>query len=60
MSDEEATISKVPYLHGRHGRKCGRRKREGRCALPGEISCRATSYQRREALGRAMRSQPRP
>ena len=38
MLDEEAMISKVQYLHGKHGRRCGRHKREGECALPGEIS----------------------
>jgi hypothetical protein len=37
MSDEEATRSKVRYLYGRHGRRCGGHKREGGCALPGEI-----------------------
>jgi hypothetical protein len=38
MSDEEANISEVPYLTGRHVRICGGHKREGECALPGEIS----------------------
>ena len=38
MLDEEAIISKVQYLHGKHGRRCGGHKREGECALPGEIS----------------------
>jgi len=38
MPDEEAIIFKVRYLYGRHGRKCGRHKREGGCALPGEVS----------------------
>ena len=37
MLDEKANISKVQYLHGKHGRRCGRHKREGECALPGEI-----------------------
>jgi len=37
MPGEEATIFKVPYLSGRHGRKCGGHKREGGGALPGEI-----------------------
>lgn len=39
MPDEKANIFKVRYLYGRHGRKCGGHKREGGCALPGEI-CR--------------------
>jgi hypothetical protein len=38
MLDEKANIFKVQYLHGKHGRKCGRHKCEGECALPGEIS----------------------
>lgn len=37
MLDEEAYISKVRYLCGKHGRRCGRYKREGMCALPGEV-----------------------
>ena len=39
MLDEEATIFEVRYLYGKHGRICGRHKREGECALPGEV-CR--------------------
>ena len=38
MLDEKAIIFKVRYLYGEHGRICGRHKREGGCALPGEIS----------------------
>ena len=38
MSDEKAIIFKVQYLYGRHGRICGGHKREGGCALPGEVS----------------------
>jgi len=38
MLDEEACISKVPYLYGEHGSIYGRHKREGRSALPGEAS----------------------
>jgi hypothetical protein len=38
MLDEEAYISKVPYLYGEHGSIYGRHKREGRSALPGEAS----------------------
>lgn len=37
VPDEKANVFKVPYLHGRHGRICGGHKREGRCALPGEV-----------------------
>lgn len=42
MLDEKANIFKVPYLYGKHGRKCGGHKREGRCAIPGEVCCPAT------------------
>jgi len=37
MPDKKSNIFKVPYLYGRHGRRCGRHKRESGCALPGEI-----------------------
>ena len=40
MPGEEANIFKARYLYGRHGRICGGHKREGGCALPGEI-CRS-------------------
>lgn len=60
MSDEEANISKVRNLYGRHGRICGGYKCEGRCALPGEASLSATGYRRQEAAGWATRSQPKP
>jgi hypothetical protein len=40
MPDEKANIFKVRYLYGRHGRICGRHKREGGRALPGEV-CRS-------------------
>jgi hypothetical protein len=61
MPDEEANISKVRYLTGRHVRICGGHKREGGCALPGEASRHASvCYRRREAAGCAVRSQPRP
>ena len=39
MLDEKAKIFKVQYLYGKRGRICGRYKREGECALPGEV-CR--------------------
>jgi hypothetical protein len=35
--DEKATIFKVRYLYGRSGCICDGHKREGECALPGEI-----------------------
>ena len=38
MPDEKAYIFEVQYLYGRHGRICGGHKREGGCALPGEVS----------------------
>ena len=41
MLDEKAIVFKVQYLHGKNGCKCGRHKREGECALPGEVSCHA-------------------
>ena len=44
MPDEKAHIFKVRYLYGRHGRICGGHKREGVCALPGEISLPVSHY----------------
>gem|GEM_PF-2299272 len=38
MLGEKAHRFKAQYLHGKHGLICGRHKREGGCALPGEIS----------------------
>ena len=38
MLGEEENFFKARYLHGKHGRICGRYKREGGCALPREIS----------------------
>jgi hypothetical protein len=37
--DEKSIIFKVRYLYGKQGRRCGRHKRDGECALPGEV-CR--------------------
>jgi hypothetical protein len=37
MLDERAYKLKVQYLYGKHGSICGRHKREGRGALPGEV-----------------------
>jgi hypothetical protein len=38
MLDKKANIFKIQYLYGKHGRRCGRHKRESACALPGEVS----------------------
>ena len=60
MSGEKANIFKARYLYGRHGCRCDGHKREGGCALPGEVSPLAgNSYRRREAEGQARRSQQR-
>ncbi len=49
---KEANISKAQHLHGTCGRRCGRHKREGRCALPGEVCAVAREcYRRCKALG---------
>lgn len=37
--DEKANIFEVQYLYGKRGRISGGHKREGECALPGEV-CR--------------------
>jgi hypothetical protein len=37
VPDEKAIIFKVRYLYRRYRRRCGRHKREGECALPGEV-----------------------
>jgi len=54
MPDEEAIISEVQYLTGKHVRKCGGHKREGGCALPGEASrhavCATVVERRRDVL----------
>ena len=39
MLDEKSNIFKVRYLYRKHSRRCGGHKREGECALPGEV-CR--------------------
>jgi len=59
MPDEKANIFKVRYLYGRHERRCGGHKREGVCALPGEICLSALCYRGREAPGWMDRSQQR-
>ena len=57
--DEEANIFKVQYLYGKLVRICGGHKREGECALPGEICQLVTNYRHQEVTGRVGRSQPR-
>ena len=42
--DEKANIFKVRYLYGKFGCRCGGHKREGECALPGEVCHLALSY----------------
>lgn len=58
MPDKKATIFKVQNLPGRHSRRCGGYKWEGRCALPGEVCLSATCYCHREVAGWVSRSQP--
>ena len=38
MLDEKTIIFKVRYLYGKHRRRYVGHKREGECALPGEVS----------------------
>ncbi len=59
MPGEEANLFKAQYLYGRCGRICGGHKREGACALPGEVCRPAMCYCRREATGWGGRSQQR-
>ena len=52
MLGEESIISKARYLSGKHGRRCGGYKREGKCALPGEVCIFAyQGYHHREVMG---------
>ncbi len=37
MLGEKANRFKAQILSGKHGRRCGGHKREGECALPGEV-----------------------
>ena len=50
VPDKKANIFKVQYLHGRRARRCGGHKREGGCALPGEI-CPPATAERKVATG---------
>ncbi len=43
MLDEKANIFKVRHLYRKHSRRCGGHKREGGCALPGEVCGSAVS-----------------
>ena len=53
LRGEAAHIVKARYLHGTTRRKSDRHKREGECAIPGEICGSARKgYRRREALRR--------
>jgi len=58
MLDKKANIFEVRYLYGEHGRRCGGHKREGGCALPGEVCQSAMCYRHREVTGWVGRSQP--
>lgn len=58
MLDKEAHIFKVRYLTGEHVRRCGGHKRDGGCALPGEICQSAMCYGHRKVPGWVGRSQP--
>jgi len=49
--DEKANIFKVRYLYGKVVRICGGHKREGGCAIPGEVCNFAMSYRYREVRG---------
>ena len=60
MPGKKAIIFKALYVTGRHGRRCGGHKREGSCALPGEIHCSATKcYCHRKVAGWGSGSQPK-
>jgi hypothetical protein len=61
LRGEAAHIVKARYLHGTQRRRSDRHKREGECAIPGEIWLTAREgYRRREARGWWARSQQRP
>ena len=59
MLDEKAIIFKVRYLYGQHGRICGGHKREGGCALPGEICRSALCYRHRKVPAHKIKSRSR-
>jgi hypothetical protein len=45
---EESIISKAQNLSGKHGRKCDGHKREGKCAIPGEVCPVSKQFQPEE------------
>jgi hypothetical protein len=49
--DKKANIFKVQYLYGKRDRICDRHKREGGCALPGEICQSAARLLRSRGCG---------
>jgi len=51
MLGKEANISKAQNLSGKHGRICGKHKREGKCALPGENCPVSTQFFSEEGNG---------
>ena len=52
-------VSSKPETYGTLRRISDRHKREGGCAIPGEICVRALCYRHREVSGCACRSQPK-
>jgi hypothetical protein len=56
VRDKKAIIFEVRYLYGTHGSTHDRHKREGICALPGEI-CREADVSRSQL--RILRPYPR-
>ena len=50
MLGEESYISKAQNLSGKHGRICGGHKREGKCALPGEVCLKNNRQKSAEAI----------
>ena len=60
LRGEAANIVKAQFLHGTQRRRSDRHKREGECAIPGEISGSAREgYRHREVWGWGRRSQQR-
>ena len=57
---EQAIICEARYLHGTLRRRSDRHKREGACAIPGEIWRCAACYRHREVLGWVGRNQQTP
>ena len=48
MPGKEANIFKAQNLSGRHGRICDEYKREGKCAIPGEVCPVSKQFQPEE------------